>query len=784
MCTFPCIRVERGLRPNVCRALLVSLLMSVALPAMAAAPSPPGNLSYQVYSATAAEIFWERAVDDGIVVEYELQLNDEVLRLDALSLYRDSLQAGQTYDVQVTSIDDEGNRSTPAFTRFIGGQRSTSDPGNDTDVPDDTADVLPPAGLRASVYSHTAAEIFWDRSEVFGMSYEVRRDGIILRTTDGISYYDDDLAQGTSYTYEVFALNTRGQRSAAASVGVDTTSTGEVDRPQDDDPLSPPDPLSPLDPPMASDSNIAEPVDLYVRDGYDPIEVVRVDLRTATTEGVCTADDISGCTLDDVMADIDKTDDLTVDIAVHFQSDDFPDDGQVSNAELRMRGGGSRYGAQKSLRIKLDSKKDLWRGERHLQLNKHPFESSRIRNKLAMDLMSQVPNLPSIRSQFVNLWIDDGAGPVDYGLFTHVERGSQYYLAQRDWDDDGNLYKAEDFRFDAKDLEDIRVDEEGEPLDEDRFESVLSIENGDDHRALESMLSALNDPDTAFQSVLDNHFDIDNVMAWISFNILVHQADITRHNFFLFNPVDTEKFYFIPWDYDAAMGVWRDPPNDLSNDALRQRVEYGYAVAARNVFLEKFYRQPGIHEQIVEAAEELRRSVLSEQVMTDRVNGYLNLVAPYQQRAPDSLHNPNFSLYQAEKLITAPGENLEALRTRFRVLMAPLLLEPQSSGSQWLFSWTPAHDVTGTSGDITYRLQIATSPLYADGEVVVDRRGIADSAETVSQAVDGSLLPAGEYYARVIATPENEPEKYWQASGNKIYIGNAVYYGSLDFRIP
>jgi len=110
---------------------------------------------------------------------------------------------------------------------------------------------------------------------------------------------------------------------------------------------------------------------------------------------------------------VDKTDDHTVDINVHFQSDDFANDGSISNAELRLRGGGSRFAPQKSFRIKLDSKTDIWRGERYLQLNKHPFESSRIRNKLAMDIMAEIPNLPSVRTQFVNLWIDDGEGPVD-----------------------------------------------------------------------------------------------------------------------------------------------------------------------------------------------------------------------------------------------------------------------------------------------------------------------------------------------------------------------------------
>ena len=63
---------------------------------------------------------------------------------------------------------------------------------------------------------------------------------------------------------------------------------------------------------------------------------------------------------------------------------------------------------------------------------------------------------------------------------------------------DGNLYKAEKFQLSLDDLEDIRVDDEGKPLDKERFESSLEIEEGKDHRALVKMMTALHDPSTSF----------------------------------------------------------------------------------------------------------------------------------------------------------------------------------------------------------------------------------------------------------------------------------------------
>jgi len=470
-----------------------------------------------------------------------------------------------------------------------------------------------------------------------------------------------------------------------------------------------------------------------------------------------------------------------VDIQVHFSSADFPDDGSVSNAELRLRGGGSRFAPQKSFRIKLDSKQELWRGERHLQLNKHPFDNSRTRNKLAMDVMSEIPNLPSMRTQFVNLWIDDGNGPEDYGLFTHVERVNEFFLRKRAWNEDDNVYKAEYFRFRESDLASLAVDENGEPLDEDLFERTLEIENGDDHRMLVAMMNALHDPDRTFDSVLDQYFDRDNVMAWIATNILIHQADAVRHNFFLYNPLGSEKFYFMPWDYDAAMGEWREPPNDLSNDSLRQRLEYGYALAARNPFLENYYRQPGIHQQILATVNDLRQNVVTDDAMASKANHYIKLVAPFQQRPPDSVNNPDFTAYSAVSQINAVGVNAEALRSRFGLLMAPILAKPELQGSSWIFRWTDAYDVTGEAGSASYRLQIATTPTFDDGTVVVDTDEAGGSLE---QSVDGGLLPTGQYFARLIATPANEPERLWQVSGNKLYFNNEVYYGTLEFDVP
>jgi len=87
---------------------------------------------------------------------------------------------------------------------------------------------------------------------------------------------------------------------------------------------------------------------IYEMDGYDTVDVIRLDVRTAIQAGNCVTGDYSGCTLADVIGDTNNKDDFKPRIAVHFQADDFPNDGQTSNAELRQRGGSTRQAPQKS----------------------------------------------------------------------------------------------------------------------------------------------------------------------------------------------------------------------------------------------------------------------------------------------------------------------------------------------------------------------------------------------------------------------------------------------------
>jgi len=87
-------------------------------------PSKP-KVEYQVYSETAAKLFWSRSTDDPLVVAYEIVRNGHTLAThDALSFFDDNLRTDVQYTYSVTAIDTQGNRSTPATVQLSTGTNS------------------------------------------------------------------------------------------------------------------------------------------------------------------------------------------------------------------------------------------------------------------------------------------------------------------------------------------------------------------------------------------------------------------------------------------------------------------------------------------------------------------------------------------------------------------------------------------------------------------------------------------------------------------------------------
>ena len=126
---------------------------------------------------------------------------------------------------------------------------------------------------------------------------------------------------------------------------------------------------------------------------------------------------------------------------------------KIPNATVQVRGNTTTTMAQKSYKIMLNNNAEAWRNQKTIALNKHVFDGLRFRNKLSYDLIKKIPNMISLRTQFVRLYVKDETKEepdeafADYGLYTQVEQPNTRFLRNHGLDTGGQLYKMNFFEF-------------------------------------------------------------------------------------------------------------------------------------------------------------------------------------------------------------------------------------------------------------------------------------------------------------------------------------------------
>lgn len=470
-------------------------------------------------------------------------------------------------------------------------------------------------------------------------------------------------------------------------------------------------------------------------------------------------------TLPTVNLDVNKLDDCEPEIKIQLRIDQ----GTAGAAEMRLRGNTTRYADQKSYRIRYASKADSWNGngERTLQFNKHPWDLSRVRNKLAFDLMSLVPHHPSLSTQFGQItYVGGDKAQQSLGLFTHVEKMDANYLKRRNLVAGSNIYKAENFTF-SHDA-DLVLDADGKPGP--RFEQVLEIESDSkDHRAILSVTDKLSDGSmldrddqqgqTYFANLFNTHFNRNNYLAWFSSLILIGNYDSIEKNFALYQPLGTEKFYFLPWDYDDSLGF----PNQKDVDPDSTRIwQLGIGNWWGHALHRNFLRQPGNIALLEKAVAELREKYLTDQNLKRFLDYYKPTVEPLVLSQPDLQFLPvsgdKTQAWQSEydRLATVIGANYEKFLESLNRPM-PFTIYPYQAGGKLVVDWTWPKSFHPRGEKIRHSIEIAKRVAgqapFAAG-TVVQSKTVVDGGEF---EVPGQLV-AAEYLIRVLAVDEHGRE--------------------------
>lgn len=417
----------------------------------------------------------------------------------------------------------------------------------------------------------------------------------------------------------------------------------------------------------------------------------------------------------------------------------------VPNATIQVRGATTSLSPQKSYRIELRSSAGEWRGQSTINLNKHVFDDTRIKNKLNFDLLKEIPDMVSLRTQFVHLYVKDQTTDpweetfVDYGLFTQIEQPNRRFLRVHLLDQDGQLYKANDFEF-YRYEDQIRLADD--PLyDENNFSLVLEIKGNKDHSKLIQMLDDVNNYDVPIEQTFEKYFNADNYFTWLAYNMLVGNADTQNQNFFLYSPRNGNKWYFIPWDYDGAfilqdrndLGEFHYAPweNGVSN-------YWGVVLHNRVLRVEKY------REKLDDKINELRGFLAPERIKS-MLDTYRPVVDPYVLRMPDLYYLDSDAKTRDLVFELIPGVtqlNYDYYLESLKKPMPFYLGTPEVQGKELYFNWDESYDLEGR--DINYQFIVSTDWNFTN--IVFE----STLQNTTSVRID--MLEPGTYFWQVIAT--------------------------------
>lgn len=423
------------------------------------------------------------------------------------------------------------------------------------------------------------------------------------------------------------------------------------------------------------------------------------------------------------------------------------------NATIRVRGNSSRGDLYKSYKVKLSDEADSFMGQKTLNINKHSEDVTKIATKMETELLTGIDNIASYRTYFMRLWIRDVSLPKVaqqfeyYGLYTEIEQPNKAYLKARGLSSNGSMYKARNFSFN---LDDVLRDVDDPKYNKEAFETVLSIREAKDHKKLLKMLEAVNDETNDFKEVFHKYFNEDNYLTWLSFNLLMGNDDIINHNFIIYNPDNSETWYFIPWDFDGTLhfgeyesSLMKLPPSLKGGQKLNQSVLH-----------RRYFRMEGSINKVKKKMKELLENYITRDKVTKLINGYKGVLDKTMMLEPDILlleMMPNKLPDYLDSLYDGILENYEAFKTAIRYPVPMYVSKPtKNKNGTTHFAWQPSYSYQGHT--LTYNLQLFKD--YNMKKLILEKDNIIENYYDTKVP-----LKKGTYYLRVTAVDSKGHEQ-------------------------
>jgi chitodextrinase len=181
------------------------------------APTAPSGLTASAVSQSQIDLNWTASSDNLAVTGYRVFRNGTLLTtLGNVTAYQDTgLSASTTYSYRVRATDLAGNVSNQS-----NAASATTQAAADTSAP------TTPTGLTANAFSSSRINLSWSAStdNVGVTGYRVYQNGVFLVDVGNVTTYQSaGLAASTIYSYNVDAIDARGNASGISAVASATT---------------------------------------------------------------------------------------------------------------------------------------------------------------------------------------------------------------------------------------------------------------------------------------------------------------------------------------------------------------------------------------------------------------------------------------------------------------------------------------------------------------------------------------------------------------------------------
>jgi len=190
------------------------------------APTQPGKPALTASSGQVA-MTWAPSSDNVGVAQYQIWRNGEEIGQSTVPQYNDNqVSNGNTYEYVIIAVDKAGNLSLP------GEAASVTLEENDTPS-DDIEQPTVPQDLNGEAAGPHSVNLSWEAStdNVAVRHYNIYRNGTLLTKETQTRFTDSGLAAGTTYHYQIAAVDTSDNMSDKSEMISVTTAVGENPQP-------------------------------------------------------------------------------------------------------------------------------------------------------------------------------------------------------------------------------------------------------------------------------------------------------------------------------------------------------------------------------------------------------------------------------------------------------------------------------------------------------------------------------------------------------------------------